>query len=616
MKNSLRKLMAIFMVVMLLAANVSAMAEAAGTLILPGFLKVVEEEAFMGDTSISHVVVPEGATAIGPRAFAGSSVSSIVLPSTLKYIGSYAFNRTGIRSITLPDSLTYIGEGVFEKCNSLVSLTIPVNVEGIDSNPVLDCASLTTISVAGGNANYKAVDGVLYSYDGSRIVAVPAAKTGNFDIPASVTVIGSCAFCGCESLDRINIPVEVNEFEWNVFTDCSADIYAHPNSYAAQWLRENSIPFKYFDSAAGDFTYSVNDDETVAITGYTGNGSVVVIPATLDGMAVTAIGDNAFNGNSIITSIIIPEGVKTIGAGAFANCANQLLLSFPVSVISMDESAIAGGAGVGITAVADSFIAQWCNENGFYYTQAGIENLDYTIDEYGNITINDYNGSDRVFAVPAVIKGSPVVAIAESAFDESFYLTEVYIPASVTSIGAYAFSSCDKLSAINVDADNTVYASDDGVVYSKDMKLLHICPPGKRGAVTVPAGVTTIMERAFYGCESVTGIVLPEGLVAIGMRAFDGIGITSIDIPDTVVAIGDSAFSSCYKLESVELSASLDRIGDTAFYSCENLTSVTIPESSPISATAAPSKAATLWLCCIPRRAPTPSSSSPKTCRM
>ena len=734
MKNSLRKLTAIFMVVMLLVADVAAMAEAAGTLILPGSLEVIEEEAFMGDTSITHVVVPEGATAIGPRAFAGSSVSSIelpstietiddtafddcgditvtapegskayewavekgyieeepsevefttwydedeerlyitgyygsvteltvpaeidgvpvyaidgeafgwrplekvvisegiqriggsafcgcteltevVLPSTLKYIGSYAFEgcdklasielpygletinpgafyscdsltsisipgtveyigeeafcrclnltdvtigegvseiqyyafaRTGISSIDLPDSLIAIAESAFEDCESLTGLHIPANVDTISGNPAPGCASLTGFTVAEGNENFKAVNGVLYNSDCSEIYAVPAAKTGDFDIPASVKVIGSCAFNGCESLDRINITAEVSDIGDGVFTDCSADIYAYPNSYAAQWLIENSVPFNYFDSAAGDFTYSVNSDGTVTLTGYTGSGGMVVIPANLDGMAVTAIGDNAFDGIQTITSIIIPEGIKTIGEGAFANCAYELHLDFPASVTSIGEGAIEGGIAVEITAAADSFMARWCDENGFYYTQAGTENLYYSTDDNGNITITGYNGNDRVFAVPAAIKGSPVVAIAESAFDYCDNLTEIYIPASVASIGAYAFRGCDKLRTINVDAGNTVYASVDGVVYSKDMKQLLICPPGKRGTVTVAAGVTEIMEFAFYSCSYVTGVVLP----------------------DSLVSIGDSAFSNCYDLESVELPAALTYIGDSAF---------------------------------------------------
>ena len=91
--------------------------------------------------------------------------------------------------------------------------------------------------------------------------------------------------------------------------------------------------------------------------------------------------------------------------------------------------------------------------------------------------------------------------------------------------------------------------------------------------------VTTIGDRAFGECTSLTGVTIPEGVTGIGNRAFnDCTSLTSVTIPEGVTSIGDDAFSLCVNLTSISLPKSLTSIGSWGF-SATGLTSITIPEN-------------------------------------
>lgn len=102
----------------------------------------------------------------------------------------------------------------------------------------------------------------------------------------------------------------------------------------------------------------------------------------------------------------------------------------------------------------------------------------------------------------------------------------------------------------------------------------------KRGHFTVPDGVTSIGNYAFFRCPNLTKVSIGDSVISIGISAFKGcVKLASITIPNSVTSIGRSAFSSCSNLTSVMIGNSVTSIGDIAFYDCVNLTSITIPDS-------------------------------------
>ncbi len=210
-----------------------------------------------------------------------------------------------------------------------------------------------------------------------------------------------------------------------------------------------------------------------------------------------------------------------------------------------------------------------------------------TISGTGDMKNYDYESNvpwyNRRGEVRTVIISEGVTGIGRSAFYGCSGLTSLTIPASLTSIDVNAFSG-SSLTSFSVASGNPNYISEDGVLFSKDKTKLIKYPTAKQGAYTIPASVTSIGSYAFYDCSGLTSLNIPSGVTILSYFAFAGCsGLTNVTIPEGVILIEDGAFHGCSGLKSLTIPTSVTHIdGGWTFYGCDGLTSVTILSNAKI----------------------------------
>ena len=323
---------------------------------------------------------------------------------------------------------------------------------------------------------------------------------------------------------------------------------------------------------------------------YSGN---VVIPESVEfkgiSHSVTSIGTRVFYYCKGLTSVTIPNSVTSIGDGAFLICFGLTSVTIGNSVTSIGYDAFDRCSG--LTSVHISDIAAWCNidfgssrSNPLYYAHHlylnGEEVKDLVIPD--NVTsIGDYAFSGCSGLTSVTISHS-VTSIGDYAFKGCSGLTSVTIGNSVKSIGDYAFSGCEGLTSVHI-SDIAAWCNIEFEAYDSNPLYYahHLYLNGEEVKdLVIPNSVTSIGNRAFYGCSGLTSVTIPNSVTSIGNYAFAYCsGLTSVTIPNSVTSIGDDAFLYCSGLTSVTIPNSVTSLGYAAFYECKGLTSVTIGNS-------------------------------------
>ena len=189
--------------------------------------------------------------------------------------------------------------------------------------------------------------------------------------------------------------------------------------------------------------------------------------------------------------------------------------------------------------------------------------------------------------------------ICDSAFFWCGSLFEIVIPASVTSIGDWAFSFCSSLIYISIPKSviylngnpfaewngkleclSPNYIYEDDILFNKDKSRIISFRNQNIESYVIPSSVTSIGDRAFYGCSSLSEIVIPSSVTSIGDSAFSFCdSLSEIVILSSVTSIGDRAFSGCRSLSEIVIPSSVTSIGDRAFSRCSSLKYISIPKS-------------------------------------
>jgi hypothetical protein len=245
---------------------------------------------------------------------------------------------------------------------------------------------------------------------------------------------------------------------------------------------------------------------------------------------------------------------------------------------------------------------------GFIYVSAPLvarseQYGDWTYSSDGvTVTIIGYTGTGGAVAVPATIPTAggplPVTSLGEGALSGSYSLTGVTIPSSVTNVaftdlitsggsivgssGWGAFDDCSNLLAITVDPANSVYSSEDGVLFNKSQTTLIYYPQGRTGDYTLPNGAASVGKAAFLRRPYLTAVTIPDSVTNIEALAFYDCGLlASVTLGDSVTSVGDLAFCACTSLSGVAIGPSVTNIGNSAFAGCASLLAITVYELNP-----------------------------------
>ena len=317
------------------------------------------------------------------------------------------------------------------------------------------------------------------------------------------------------------------------------------------WSNENN-PFKEF----GTKVESVIINEGVLTIGGGAFVPCINLKSVSIPNSVYSIGDVAFDGCSNLSEINFTDKISYIGAQAFTNCSSLKSISFPKSLNSIGEYAFSG-----CTALTSLNIP-----NGFKigsYGFSGCTGLtSLKINEDVEIGSGAFQGCNNLISL--VIPAG--VTIGSAAFWNCTGLLSASFDDSLTSIGNYTFRGCTSL--VNVKIPNSVKAIENGLFYECSSLF----------AVNLPPGLTSIGESSFYGCSSLSDINIPSVVTTIGRWAFARCyALRNINIPNGVTSFEENLFYECGSLIGIEIPEGVTSIGNNVFQNCRNLTTVNIP---------------------------------------
>ena len=477
-----------------------------------------------------------------------------------------------ITNVVIEEGVTTIGERAFTLCSNLITIIIPASViDIVPITPFKGCDNLSDFKVAENNKYYSSLNGVLFNKNQTTLIQYPVGKINNeYEIPESVINIDDYAFALCNNLTSVSIPDNLINIGMGVFTGCSnltlvtigsgvetigEETFMNCNNLVAIEVDEDN---EYFSTTNG-VLFDKNQTTLIKYpAGKTDNQ--YDIP---DG--VVNIEAYAFvNGNKLI-SASIPESVTTIGPYAFFNCSNLVFIDTSNDVESIGCWAFDNTPWYNSLPDGIIYIAK------VLYAYKGQMPVNTSIDiQDGILSITGYAfyfcGNMISITLP-----ESLTSIGANAFESCSGLTSIEIPKSVTFIGSNAFRY------------SPVYKSfplSDGIIYIND--ILYACET-THANVEVRAGTVSIADAAFMNRNGLISVTIPNGVVKIGAWAFANCSnLTSISIPESVTDIGKYAFIGCTNLTTFTIPDNVTNIESEAFANCSNLTSITTLNLVPV----------------------------------
>ena len=500
--------------------------------------------------------------------------------------GTLTISGTGEMAINKEEGAPW-----YDYASDITSVVIKSGVTDIEGFE--DCVNLTSVSIAD---TVTQIWGAAFS----GCTSLP-----EITIPDHVTYIGGYAFSGCSSLTGITIPASVVNIGESAFTSC--------DSLTGIWVDEGNQ--NYTSDASGVL---FNKEKTTLLQA---PGSIRGTYSVPDG--VTAIQSNAFYGCKRLTGVTIPSSVTGIGYSAFRDCVSLTDVTIPYRVTTIDSFTFSGCTSLSaitipmsVTRIAEGAFASCgaLREITFFGSAPRIEvGSQWYTPAFSGVTATAYYPADNATWTADKMQDYGGTITWKAAAEDA--------PGSIIASGAcgenltWTLTDTGKLTISGTGA-MTDYSYSDSAPWS-----------GMVRSVEFKASVTRIGAYAFYNCESLSKITLPDSVTSIGRYAFSNTGycynvenwendalylgnfilelnsdyygryyvkegtkyiadhafygcrkMSGIILPDSVVGIGSYAFDNCQKLTSITLPDSVTSIGDGAFNNCRYLNKINIPE--------------------------------------
>ena len=493
---------------------------------LPESLKTVGMDAFFLCTRLTYVYLPDGVETIACNAFQGcTSLCNIRIPDSVTFIDVAAFaNCPSLYEVVLPEGLTTLEGGLFLGDYRLNAVTIPASVTAINGagveSPFTYCYKLekienhseTAVAAATGFHTFafpEEVEGYIYlkylAVAAEMQLLQAAEVLSGDDLQAEIMTrleeeIGDNYL---DILQQIAALDPVTPAEGMPEALC---FYCFSGSAEHAYCEENNIPFVLMDQGqCGDDVYFSFDNATGTLT-ISGTGAMWDsgdydgwssyrddIQTVVIENGVTSIGWEAFSSCTNLTDVTIPNSVETIDEEAFSFCGSLASVTIPSSVSSIGDGAFRCCPALASIKVDAENQYYSSDASGCLYNKDKTELIQYPI------------GNER---------------------------TEFSVPQGVKVIGVYAFQLAEKL-----------------------------------GKVTLPDGLETISGCAFYLCEKMTEINIPETVTVLGEGAFyECSSLTSFVIPSGVTRLDEYLFAFCCNLVSLTIPDSVTDIEQLVFF--------------------------------------------------
>lgn len=545
----------------------------------------VASNAFRNCQNLTRVTVPETVGLIGNFAFANCpNLTSVtfVSNSMLTEIGNNAFaGCSSLTNFTFPETLLTIGNDAFNGCSSFTSVTIPNSVTTIGASAFTSCTGLTKVTIGRG-----------------------------------CTSIGEWGFMECTSLTQVfcfaETPPTISYYTFrNNSGFTSATLYVPYSSKAAYqdasyWRQFSNIYQLGYDFKVDNIFYRYTGDNEVGISyeytiynSYTGD---VNIPAQVnfDGNTydVTSLCGSAFRNCSTMTSVNLPNGIKSIGYTAFYNCSSLTSINIPETVDTIANLAFRGCTG--LTRVDITNLRAWYiiafgepEANPLYYAERlyrnGTELTSFT--EGYNTKIKNYafyNCKSLTHVEISNTKNS----IGTSAFEGCSNVTTLHITNGANNFGENVFKGCTGLTTVRttcVTPPTIKSTTFDPSNYSNATLIVPHRSLSSFQAANYWKNFTNMDGMSDFKVNNIYYIITGENTASVWHYNYkagtDYSG--NVVIPSTVTfegttytvtAIGENAFYQC-PVTSVTLPSTLTKIDQGAFHYCTSLTSITIPDN-------------------------------------